>query len=149
MRPRPLLFAIALLLPLLAGTVTLRADDFEELRRLDKELSVATWAGDGIWFEENLSDDYVLITPAGTVRTKRDVVSELATPGMKMNPFEAIEVQIRVYGDSAVINGRMLQRYTLGRVRYANDLRYTDVYVKKKGRWLLVSGHASNVAVRR
>jgi hypothetical protein len=149
MRPRPLLLAIALLLPLLAGTVTLRADDFDELRRLDKELSVATWAGDAIWFEENLSDDYVLITPAGTVRTKRDVVSELATPGMKMNPFEAIEVQIRVYGDSAVVNGRMLQRYTLGRVRYANDLRYTDVYVKKKGRWLLVSGHASNVAVRR
>src|SRR5215203_3852908 len=45
MRPRSLLPAIALLLPLLAGTVPLRADDFEELRRLDKELSVATWAG--------------------------------------------------------------------------------------------------------
>ncbi len=149
MRPPPLLLAIALLLPLLAGTVTLHADDYDELRRMDKELSVATWAGDPIWFQENLADDYVLITPNGTARTKRDVVSELATPGMKMNPFEPIEVQIRVYGDSAVINGRMLQRYTLGRIRYANDLRYTDVYVKKKGRWFLVSGHASTVAVRR
>ncbi|HEU4887575.1 MAG TPA: nuclear transport factor 2 family protein [Thermoanaerobaculia bacterium] len=149
MRPRPLLLALVLLVPLLAGTATLHADDFEELQRLHKELSVATWAGDAVWFEQNLSDDYVLITPAGTARTKRDVVSELATPGMKMDPFEAIEVQIRLYGDSAVINGRMLQRYTLGRVRYANDLRYTDVFVKKKGRWLLVSGHASNVAIRR
>ena len=149
MRPRPLLLAVALLLPLLAGTITLHADDVDELRRMDKELSVATWAGDAIWFQENLSDDYVLITPNGTARTKRDVVSELATPGMKMNPFEAIEVQIRVYGDSAVVNGRMLQRYTLGHIRYANDLRYTDVYVKKKGRWYLVSGHASTVAVRR
>ena len=129
--------------------VSLHADDFEELRRMDKELAVATWTGDALWFQQNLSEDYVLVTPNGTVRTKRDVVSELATPGMKMNPFEAIEVQIRLYGDSAVVNGRMLQRYTLGRVKYANDLRYTDVYVKKKGRWLLVSGHASNVAVRR
>jgi hypothetical protein len=149
MRPRPVLRAIALLLTLLAGPVTLLADDHDELRRLDKELSVATWAGDPIWFQENLADDYVLITPNGTARTKRDVVSELATPGMKMNPFEPIEVQIRVYGDSAVVNGRMLQRYTLGHIRYANDLRYTDVYVKKKGRWYLVSGHASTVAVRR
>jgi len=149
MRPRFLLLAPALLLSLLAGTVTLHADDVEELQRLHKELSVATWTGDAVWFQQNLSDDYMLITPAGTTRTKRDVVSELATPGMKMDPFEAIEVQIRVYGDSAVINGRMLQRYTLGRVRYANDLRYTDVFVKKKGRWLLVSGHASNVAIRR
>lgn len=145
MRPRPLL----LVATLLAIAFTLYADDVDELRRLDKELSVATWAGDALWFEQNLGDDYVLITPNGTARTKRDVVSELGTPGIKMDPFDAIEVQIRIYGDSAVVNGRMLQRFTLGRVRYANDLRYTDVYVKRKGRWLLVSGHASNVVVRR
>jgi hypothetical protein len=145
MRPRSRLLAVALF----AFTVTLQADDAEELRRLDKELSVATWTGDPMWFEQNLADDYVLITPSGTPRTKRDVISELATPGMKMDPFDAIEVQVRLYGDSAVVVGRMLQRFTLGRVRYANDLRYTDVYVKKKGRWILVSGHASNVAVRR
>jgi len=145
MRSGPRLFAIALL----ALAVTLRADDIHELQRLDKELSVATWTGDAVWFENNLGDDYVLITPGGTQRSKRDVISELSTPGMKMDPFDAIDVQIRIYGDSAIINGRMLQRFTLGRVRYANDLRYTDVYVKKKGRWLLVSGHASNVALRR
>jgi hypothetical protein len=145
MRPRSPLLAVALF----AFTVTLQADDAEELRRLDKELSVATWTGDPMWFEQNLADDYVLITPSGTPRTKRDVISELATPGMKMDPFDTIEVQVRLYGESAVVVGRMLQRFTLGRVRYANDLRYTDVYVKKKGRWLLVSGHASNVAVRR
>lgn len=145
MRSGPLLFAVALF----AFAVTLHADDFQELQRLDKELSVATWTGDAEWFQTNLSDDYILITPGGTLRTKRDVIGELSTPGMKMDPFDAIDVQIRIYGDSAIINGRMLQRFTLGRVRYANDLRYTDVYVKKKGKWLLVSGHASNVALRR
>ncbi|HYC60428.1 MAG TPA: nuclear transport factor 2 family protein [Thermoanaerobaculia bacterium] len=134
---------------LLAFTFAAAADDTAELLRLDKELSVATWTGDAMWFAENLSDDYVLITPAGTLRTKRDVISELATPGMKMDPFDAIEVQVRVHGDSAIVNGRMLQSFTLGRVRYANDLRYTDVYVRKKGRWLLASGHASKVAGRR
>ena len=33
--------------------------------------------------------------------------------------------------------------------RYASDIRYTDVYVKRKGRWLLASEHVSNVAGRR
>ena len=145
MRSRPLLFAAALL----AIAVTLHADDVEELRRLDKELSVATWTGDARWFEQNLGDDFVLITPDGATRSKRDVVSEISAPGMKMDPFDPIEVQIRVYGDSGIINGRVLQRFTLGRVRYANDLRYTDVYVKKKGRWLLMSGHLSNVGARK
>jgi hypothetical protein len=145
MRSGLLLFAVVLF----ALAIPLHADDLEELQRLDKEWSVATWTGDAVWFEENLVDDYVLVTPGGTQRSKRDVIGELSAPGMKMEPFDAFDVQIRVYGDSAIINGRMLQRFTLGRIRYANDLRYTDVYVKRKGHWLLASGHASNVALRR
>jgi hypothetical protein len=137
-----ILFLALLSLPLFA-------DDLEELRRLDREISVATWTGDRVWFEENLADDYVLITPAGATRTKRDVIRELVTPGLKMDPFEPADVQIRIYGDAAVITGRMLQRFIIGNTRYANDLRYTDVYVKRKGRWTLVSAHASSVAVKR
>jgi len=137
-------------LPLVALLVALAlpagADDLEELQRLHKELIVATWTGDAMWFEENLGDDFLLISPSGTIRTKRDVISELAAPGLKMEPFEPNEVRIRIHADTAVINGRMVQRYTAGSVRSSNDLRYTDVFVKKKGRWLLISGHASKVA---
>jgi hypothetical protein len=141
MTPRLLLVPYFLLLI----TLTAAADDAEELRRLDKELTVATWTGDAVWFEQNLSDDYLLITPNGAIRTKRDVVSELATPGLKMEPFEPTEVQVRVHGEAAIVTGRMRQQFLLGRTHSTSDVRYTDVYVKKKGSWLLVSGHASNV----
>ncbi len=125
------------------------ADDLEDVRRLDGEIAVATWTGDAPWFEKNLADDYILITPNGSLRTKADVIRELATTGMKMEQYEPREVEIRLYGDAAVVTGRMLQRFTLGGIRYANDLRYTDVYVKRKGKWQLVSAHTSSVASRR
>lgn len=145
MRPATALAALALTLA--AGSS--HADDLDDVRRLGREMTVATWTGDAVWFAENLADDYVLITPSGAISTKQDVIRELSTPGLKMDPYEPTEVEIRVYGDAAVVTGRMLQRFTLGRVRYANDLRFTEVYVKRKGRWLLVSGHTSAVAVRR
>lgn len=147
MRPRIPIFTLAL--AMMAAGAAHAGDNNEELLRLDREISVATWAGDAVWFEENLADDYVLITPGGVVRNKRDVIRELATPGLKMDPYEPFDVQVRVYGDAAVVTGRMLQRFTLGGVRYANDLRYTDIYVKRKGRWVLVSAHTSAVAARR
>lgn len=125
------------------------ADDPEAVLRLDKEISVATWTADPVWFEENLADDYLLITPTGATKTKRDVIRELHTPGMRMEPFDPTEVQVRMYGDTAVVTGRMQQRFVLGGIRYANDVRYTDVYVKRKGKWLLVSAHASTVAMKR
>ena len=145
---RPRLAMVTLLLVLWTGAA-FAADAMEELQRLDREISVATWAGDEMWFEENLADDYVLITPSGTVRNKRDVIRELATPGLKMEPFDPFDVQIRIYGDAGVVTGRIVQKFTLGGVRYANDLRYTDIYVRRKGRWTLVSGHTSALAPRR
>lgn len=144
MKPLPLIvFAVAVF----AGAAY--ADSLEEVRRLDSEISVATWSGDAVWFERNLADDYMLITPGGTMRSKRDVIRELSTPGLKMEPYEPSDVSVRLYADTAVVTGRVLQRFTLGGVRYANDLRYTDVYVRKKARWVLVSGHTSLVAQRR
>jgi hypothetical protein len=145
MKPPFSAIGFALLLFALDG----HADDMDEIRRLDKEITVATWTADALWFEENVVDDYVLIAPNGMIRNKRDIIRELATPGLKMDPYEPLEVQIRMYGDACVVNGRMLQRFSLGPIRYANDLRYTDVWVKKKGKWLLATSHTSNVAVRR
>ena len=141
---KPILLAAAVLL-----ATSALADDIESIRRLDKEISMATWTADPVWFEENLADDYVLVTPTGAIKTKRDVIRELATPGMRMEPFDPFEVQVRLFGDTAVVTGRMRQRFVLGGIRYANDLRYTDVWVKRKTRWVLVSAHASTVAGRR
>ena len=137
--------------PWLAAVLSLvalpaHADDAEEVRRLDKEITVATWTADAAWFEENLAEDYLQITAAGVIRTKRDVIGELAAP-VKMEPFEPDEVQVRVYGSAAVATGRVQQHYVVSGTQYSRDLRYTDVYVKKRGRWILV--HTANVALRR
>lgn len=144
MRPRAPFLALALFVAAVAV-----ADDGEQIRRLDREIGVATWTGDTVWFEENLAEDYMLITPNGVTKNKRDVIRELATPGIKMEPYEPTEVHVRMFNDAAIVTGRMLQRFTLANIRYANDLRYTDVYVKRKGKWSLVTAHVSAVRVRR
>jgi len=139
MRSRILLAAL-----LLVASVA-RADALEDILRLNREISVATWTGDAVWFEENLADDYVLVTPDGEELTKREVIRGLVRPGLKMEPYETTEVQVRIYADAAIVTGRMQQTFSLGRARYKNDLRYTHVYVKRKGRWVMATAHTSVV----
>lgn len=134
-----------LALTLVMWTSVARGDSAEDVRRLDLEISVATWTGDTVWFEENLADEYVLINATGQKRTKREVIRELAMPGLKIEPYDPLEVHVRVYGDAAVVTGHVLQKFTLGRIAYTNDRLYTNVYVRRKSRWLLVSGHTSSV----
>ena len=144
MTSRTLLFAALLLA---AGTA--RAGAFEDIREMNRDLSVATWTGDALWFEQNLADEYVLIAPNGDVRTKREFIRELTTSGVKMDPYEPMDVHVRVYSSAAIVTGRLVQRFTVAGTRFARDVRYTDVYVKKKQGWVLVSGHSSAIAPKK
>ena len=136
------LLAALILVMLTCGAL---GDTADTVRKLDLEIAVATWTGDTVWFEEHLADEYVMITPTGAARNKREIIRELALPTLKIDPYDPLEVQVRVYGDSAVVTGRIIQRFSLRGLRYTNDRRYTNVYVRRKSRWVLVSGHASTV----
>ena len=138
---------IAIVLLLLALPVL--ADDLADLRRLDRELVVATYSKDGAWFTKNLSDDYVLITSSGKAKTRSALIGELATPGLEMQPYEPAEVNVRLFGDTAVITGRIVQKYTYKDDRVEADLRYTDVWVKTPAGWKNVAGHASAISVKK
>lgn len=129
----------------LFAAVLASATDEETIRRLDHENTVATWSADGRWFEQNLADDFVMVTTNGNMKTKADVVRELIAADFSMEPYEPTEMQIRVYGDTAIVTGRVYQRFTRHGTRFEVDARYTDVYSRRKGRWLLVTGHASPV----
>jgi ketosteroid isomerase-like protein len=125
------------------------ADDLADLRRLDRELVVATYTKDGAWFTKNMSDDYVLITSTGKVKPRAALIAELGTPGLEMQPYEPTEVNVRLFGDTAVITGRIVQKYTYKDDRAEADMRYTDVWVKTAGVWKNVAGHASAVTIKK
>ena len=145
MRSRTVLFAAALF----AASAAAGAATFEDIRALNRDFSVATWTGDTLWFEDHLAEEYILITPAGDLRNKREVIRELTTSGVRMDAYEPQDVHVRIYGATAVVTGRMLQRFSVGGMRYARDVRYTDVYFKRKSKWLLVSSHNSAIAPKR
>jgi hypothetical protein len=139
MRPRTLIFAAALL------TASASAATFEDIRELNRDFSVATWTGDSVWFEDHLSDEYVLITPAGDLRTKKDVIRELTTSGVRMDPYEPQDVHVRLYGSTAIVTGRFTQRFIVQKTRFVREVRFTDVYTRRKNKWTLVSSHHSSM----
>ena len=125
------------------------AEDTADLRRLDHELVVATYSKDPSWFTKNMSDDYVLITSNGKVKSRADLVRELATPGLEIQPYEPTEVNVRLFGSTAVITGRIVQKYLFQGEHAEADLRYTDVWVKTSEGWKNVAGHASAISIKK
>lgn len=138
-----------LLVVILVVAANVFADDLADLRRLDRELVVATYTGDAAWWDRHMSADYTLLTSSGKIISRDQILQQMGDKSLKIEPYEPTEVVIRTFGDTAVITGRIMQKYTIGDQRVEADLRYTDVWLKTKDGWKTVTGHASAINVKR
>jgi hypothetical protein len=50
-------------------------------------------------------------------------------------------MQVRVYGDAAVVVGRTAWQSAVGKGQY----RYTDMYIRRDGRWICVASQATDI----
>jgi ketosteroid isomerase-like protein len=125
------------------------ASDEQTLRNLDREMALATYMTDINWFRLHLSDDYVLITSTGVLQTKAELLDHLAKDDVKMEPYQASDVRIHAHGSTAIVTGRIVQKYTAGGDRVIAELRYSSVWVKTDEGWFNISGQISPISIKR
>ena len=121
------------------------ADDGPRLRNLERELNRAIAQRDARRVDEMLSDDWVLITGTGRMKSKQDVLAEIALPDLEFQHNDTRDVMVRVWGDTAVLTGTLHQRYPLRGQQQDVTLRYTDTWTRAGDSWRQVSGHASRL----
>jgi ketosteroid isomerase-like protein len=92
-----------------------------------------------------LAPDFVYVTPDGQVVERALLLRAIADPLGRMEPFTTRDVVVRRHGDAVVVTGWFRQAGTADGQPYASFVRYTDVYVRKDGRWIAVSAHASRL----
>ncbi len=121
----------------LAGSAPDKARD--EISALETARNSAIVHGDAAALERMTSDDYTFITLRGELRTKAEIVKGFSSGSFKYSSREISDLNIRVYGNAAVVTGRASQKGAENGKDYSGDYRFTRVYVKQDGRWLTVA----------
>jgi Domain of unknown function (DUF4440) len=80
------------------------------------------------------------------VFTKADAVGVWRSGRMKFDRYDTSDVRVRVYGDAAVVTGRVERARNLSGRVVDDDWRFTKVYVRRDGQWQVVAFHASESA---
>lgn len=145
---RTILFFVFALFAVSSFAASFGSDE-QALRKLDRDMALSTYMGDDDWFRLHLSDDYLLITATGDVKTKAELIEEIKKGGVRMQPYESTEVMIRPHGNTVVISGRILQKYIAKGERVTADLRYSDVWIKTDEGWYNISSQQSPVSIKR
>ena len=134
--------AVYVLLPcgLVSGQNVISASPSEqEIRTLEDERNRAILKGDAAALERMTADDYTFITLRGELRTKSEIVKGFQSGSFKYDSRTISDLNVRVYGDTAIVTGRSTQKGSENGKDYSGDYRFTRVYVKQKGRWITVA----------
>ena len=115
----------------------------QAIRQLDTERIQAQIGADATALDRIYADDFIGIGPSGTVRTKPQVISDFTSGNLKFQSITTDEVQVRVYGNTAVETGLSTMIGLDKGKAVPRDNRFTRVWVKQQGRWRLVANHYS------
>ena len=114
-----------------------------EVEKLERDLFAAYQRRDGKGLDRILDADYLFIAANGQVRT-REAVRNFSWPHYQRPMLD--EVQVRVYGETAVLTSRVSIQGEDDSDGVSGEYRNTRVYVRQRGRWRAVSGQSTRIS---
>ena len=116
----------------------------QEIIRLERERLDAYARADRAAFDRIVADDFTMTHSDGSVfdKAQERAVLRPSTAERPLPTLNIEDVRVRVYGDAAVITGRLVEQgERVGRV----SLRFTNTYMRRQGRWQIVAGQLTRL----
>jgi ketosteroid isomerase-like protein len=110
----------------------------EELLKLEKEFARAIVKNDAEAIRQFLADDWVIIDADGGIIEKARFLGVVESGALTHEMMESDDVEVRIYGDSAVVSGLTRTKGKFMGQDFSTQERATDVFVMQNGRWQCV-----------
>lgn len=146
-----MILAVTLALTMLAGspqTTTSAASEGagQAVRAAETARIAALVANDFAALDRILGDDLTYTHSSAQTDTKAQFIDALKAGKTRYVAMDPIDPQVRVYGTTAVMNGRMNVRIlTNGQPVPLIPLTFTSVWVQRDGRWQFVAWQSTRV----
>lgn len=122
------------------------ADSVEQtLAKMEQDWVDASLKKDTAFVDRLLADDYVGIGSDGSVWTKSMQIDVLRTGELKFDSVNIDGIKVRVFGDTAVVTYGQTEKSQYQGKDTSGRTTWTDIYVKRNGKWQLVANHSSRV----
>jgi hypothetical protein len=116
-----------------------------ELTQIEHRLVKAWLDGDRKTVDSILGADWSVIDLTGHVLTKAKVMQEFGSGERKIESGSVDDLNIRVFGDTAVVTGRSVFVGSYQGKKASVTQRFTDVFIKRDGRWQAVASQGTQI----
>src|SRR5262245_28629607 len=121
------------------------ANTEREIRGLNLEYDKAIVQQDAAALERLLAQDFVVTKMGGKLSNKAQEIADAKSGETKFETGRSEDVKVRLYGDTAIVNGRWVEKSVTKGKSFDGSHLYTTVYLKRNGKWQIVSDQVTPV----
>ena len=138
---------VLMALPFVTASAQSSADDdaAKTLEQMEQHWADAAAKQDIGPVQQMLSDDFTLTISVGRVVDKESYVNKLKDGTFKIESLQYADMKTRVYGNCAVVVGRVALKGTWDTNDVSGDYAFTDTFVKKSGKWRQVASQVTRI----
>lgn len=115
----------------------------QEILNLEREAARAIQLNNGTFFRRVYSDDFTGILSHGQPVNKTTLLEAVQTTEVKYDSFNASDINIRIYEDTAIATCLWSARGVFKGRRFDSGIRAIHVYINTPRGWRVVAGQAT------
>ncbi len=96
-------------------------------------------ARDRAAIERNMHESFFQIDTRGRRHDRDGFIASLLDPALRIDPYTVRDLEIRRYGDTALLTGTTYMTGHYAGQPFSTHYRYIDTYVRERGRWHVVA----------
>ncbi|MDR3406626.1 MAG: nuclear transport factor 2 family protein [Chthoniobacter sp.] len=142
------LLPVLLLLALLTTGRIARADeaaDKAQLRDIEKRSAASLVSGDFQALGSIFAEEWILVGPDGQVVSRENIFKQLTSGDLKFSSYEMGEMEIRVFGDTAIVVGHGHPHGEFKGEKFEENEVFSDTFIRVGGQWRCILSHSSEV----
>ena len=127
----------------------------EQVKLMDRQWIIEAYSSRDLKdFDRIVADDFLITGANGKTQTKAEkratVARDYTDPATTNSPDYIFRIDteshtVRFFGDTAVSSGYIIEKYMWKTQKIDGHVYFTNVYVKRKGKWQVVASQFTNI----
>ncbi len=118
----------------------------QTLLQLERDWEQANAKNDLAALDRILAPEFVSTGSDGRLTTRAEVMARRKSGAVKFTTFTQDDYKVHVIDDTAIVTGRSTIKGIRDGKDWTGQERWTDVFVRRNGRWQAVASHSSQIA---
>jgi ketosteroid isomerase-like protein len=118
----------------------------QDLLKLESNWGDALLKNDTAALERIYADEYLFTDSEGVTWNKPQDLANTKSGASKITSFKLEDMKVHVYGEAAVVTGKTILKGTFQGKDISGQHRFTDVFVKRAGRWQCVATQSTVIS---